>query len=132
MTTLANNRVNLLTTAVNLPSNIWGIYNDLSLTRLDRWLEAAQGLVNENYEKNFPNLVPSVLEMSDGRRYIRIDQISNGGAGQRSVWAFIDKKTGDILKPAGYKAPAKHARGNLFDTFGGLKYVTAYGPAYLR
>jgi hypothetical protein len=70
--------------------------------------------------------------MSDGRRYIRIDSIADGGRGQRSVWAFIDKKTGDILRAAGYKAPAKHARGNLFDAQGGLGGLTPYGPKYLK
>lgn len=39
---------------------------------------------------------------------------------------------GDILKPASYKAPAKHARGNLFAADGGIECVNHYGPEYLR
>lgn len=122
--------VNLLTDKVQLPT-AWGD-KSIALLRLDRWLWSAQDLVNKNYAQQFPSLTPSMLEMSDGRRYIRIDSIVDGGNGQRSVWAFIDKQSGDILKPAGYKTPAKHARGNLFDSEGGLGSLTPYGPAYLK
>lgn len=121
--------VNLLNHKTNFLSS-WGDKSIL-LLRLDRWLWSAQDLINKNYATNFNNLTPSMLEMSDGRRYIRVDVINDGGRGQRSVFAFIDKNTGDILKPAGYKAPAKHARGNLFDTEGGLGKLTPYGPAYI-
>ena len=124
--------VNLLTPKVSLPHAVWGPNSHHSIDRLNRWLTAAQTIINENYASKFPNLTPSVLEMSDGRRYIRIDSIVDNGAGQRSVWAFIDKWSGDILKPAGYKAPAKHARGNLFDSTGGVGWLTPYGPAYLK
>ena len=122
--------INLLTASTKIPSS-WGDKNT-SLLRLNGWLQSAQDLVNKHIASNFSNLTPSLLEMSDGRRYIRIDYIREGGQGQRSVWAFIDKKTGDILMPAGYKAPAKKARGNLFDSSGGLASLTPYGPAYLR
>ena len=33
--------------------------------------------------------------------------------GSRSVHAFIDQKTGDVFKPASFKAPAKIARYNV-------------------
>ena len=33
--------------------------------------------------------------------------------GSRSVHAFVDKKTGEVYKPASFKAPAKHVRFNL-------------------
>lgn len=122
--------VNTLTDKTTLPAS-WGD-KSLALLRLDRWLWTAQDLVNKNYATHFDNLTPSVLEMSDGRRYIRIDSINDGGRGQRSVWAFIDKRTGDILRAATYKAPAKHARGNLFDASSGTSQLTPYGPAYLR
>jgi len=50
----------------------------------------------------------------------------------RSAWAFVDKTTGDILKPASWAAPAKHARGNIFDQAGGMAHIGPYGPNYLR
>ena len=36
--------------------------------------------------------------------------------GQRdSIHAFIDKKTGDVFKPASFKAPAKGVRYNMLN-----------------
>lgn len=131
MTTQVTPR-NYLPPNINLPAAAWGTDTAASLRRLDEWLTAAQEMVSRNYATNFPNLTPSVLEMTDGRRYIRIDTIVDNGLGQRSVWAFIDKRSGDVLKPATYKAPAKHARGNLFDASGGVSKLTPYGPAYLK
>jgi len=120
--------LNLVSSSANFPSN----WNGTAWQRLDEWLNKAQEIVNANYANNFPGLIPSVLEMTDGRRYVRIDSIVSNGAGQRTVWAFVDKFTGDVLKPATYKAPAKHARGNLFDSDGGVGKLTPYGPAYLK
>jgi hypothetical protein len=45
-----------------------------------------------------------------GRKYHKI--IMNA-AGQRSCHAFVDKKTGSVLKSASWKAPAKGERFNL-------------------
>ena len=45
---------------------------------------------------------------------------------------FVEKATGDVLKAASWSAPAKHARGNIFDAYNGLKGMGPYGPAYLR
>ena len=32
-----------------------------------------------------------------------------------TVHAFIDKKTGEVFKPAGWQGPAKHVRYNLLE-----------------
>ena len=48
--------------------------------------------------------------VESGRKYHKIIMDANGS---RSVHAFIDKKTGDVYKPASFKAPAKHVRFNL-------------------
>lgn len=71
------------------------------------------------------------LTYKDGIRYIKIIENHKGPSGM-SVFAFIDKTNGDVLKPATWKTPAKHSRGNIFDGHYGLKHVDAYGPAYLR
>lgn len=69
------------------------------------------------------------LEVTEGKKYIKV--ISN-----RSVWGFImkdaDKKfrKGDILKAAGWNAPARNAaRGNIVD--GGYS-ICWTGPHYLK
>ena len=40
-------------------------------------------------------------------------------------------KAGDVLKPASYKKPARHARGNIFDANNGLAAMSWTGPAYI-
>jgi len=40
-------------------------------------------------------------------------------------------KAGDVHKPAGWKAPAKHARGNVFND-NHREYLTSHGPVYLK
>jgi hypothetical protein len=63
-----------------------------------------------------------------GKKYVKIVRDD----GQRSVHSFIDKTTGDVLKPASWNAPAKHARGNIHDEHNGLKHMGPHGPAYLK
>jgi len=46
-----------------------------------------------------------------GRKYHKI--VMEYDNGSKSVHAFIDKKTGDVFKPASFKAPAKGVRFNL-------------------
>ena len=48
---------------------------------------------------------------SSGRKYHKIFMTIDGV--RNSIHAFIDKKTGDVYKPANIKAPAKHVRYNL-------------------
>ena len=74
------------------------------------------------------------LTYKTGSKYIKIITRSAGGGG--SVWGFVvntdnDKKfkKGDILKAAGWAAPARNAaRGNIVD--GGYS-INWTGPLYL-
>lgn len=91
------------------------------------WLEGSQAICDENHQERFPMLTRPVLTVKKGRRYIKIIRSDP----HSSVHAFVDKN-GDILKPASWKAPAKHARGNIFDDENGLASMGEYGPAYLR
>ena len=75
------------------------------------------------------------IEVLYGSKYIKIVTGKHGG--QRSVWGFIvntdkDKKfkMGDILKPAGWTAPARNAaRGNILK---GGYVINWTGPLYLK
>ena len=49
--------------------------------------------------------------IESGRKYHKL--IMETGGGSRSVHAFVDKKTGEVYKPASFKAPAKIVRYNL-------------------
>jgi hypothetical protein len=51
--------------------------------------------------------------IESGRKYHKI--IMETEAGSKSVHAFVDKKTGEVYKPASYKAPAKIVRYNLLE-----------------
>ena len=67
------------------------------------------------------------VELEHGTKNIRVVFTSNS---QRHVHCFIDKTTGSILKPAGWKAPAKGVRGSIYkpetyahaDAYGGWLY----------
>lgn len=91
----------------------------------------------ENYESRLEVLVEKIQKMKinyadgklvtvkDGKRYSKI--VYNG-----SVYAFIDKSNGDVLKPASWNAPAKHARGNIFNDDYGFGCCGVYSVAYLK
>ena len=60
------------------------------------------------------------LSAMRGKRYIRIVSESPGS---RAAWAFVDQTNGDVLKCDGWKAPAKGARGNIYDADNGCARV---------
>ena len=65
--------------------------------------------LQENYDRDGHG--DTVFDIKEGRKYIKINMINN----QESVHAFIDRKTGDVFKPASWRGPAKIARYNLLD-----------------
>jgi hypothetical protein len=65
----------------------------------------------DNYKQQHPNSEPYKFYIESGRKYHKI--IMETGGNSRSVHAFVDKKTGEVYKPASFKAPAKHVRFNL-------------------
>ena len=67
-----------------------------------------------------------------GSKYIKIisEDVGMGNSNSRRVWGFVDRSNGDILKPANWKSPAKHNRGNIFDE-DPLLFIGQYGPAYM-
>lgn len=80
-----------------------------------------------------------------GEKFLRVmsTETKDGKEVRASIYCFIalvdseskalgKVKKGDVLKPASWKTPAKHARGNIFDAHNGLAACNSYGPAYLR
>lgn len=74
-----------------------------------------------------------------GKKYQRIvvtDTHKNGDALSAdrggSVFCFINKENGDVLKADGWKGPAKGARSNIFNDKHGLDGVSEYGANYRR
>jgi hypothetical protein len=89
------------------------------------FLNSLQMYVDAHMAKHFPKCQRKIFSFKDGRRYIKV--IAEG-----SVYCFIDKGTGDVLKPASWNAPAKHARSNIHNSHNGLDCCGPYGIASLR
>jgi hypothetical protein len=83
----------------------------------------------EKVNAAFPLDFGEVRKVEVGRKYARVYRVNSRGA-KGSVYCFVDRSNGDILKSASWKAPAKHARGNIYaaDPLAG---VGLYGAAYL-
>lgn len=58
-----------------------------------------------------------------GKKYIRVFS-------DTCVFAFIEIETGNVLKAASAAAPAKHARGNIFNE-NPCAGCNSYGPDYM-
>ena len=88
---------------------------------IEAWVER----VNEAYPESFGG----TRKVEFGRKYARVYRVDSRGA-TGGVYCFVDRSNGDILKAASWKAPAKHARGNIYaaDPLAG---VGQYGAAYL-
>lgn len=101
------------------------------LENLQKFIAEVQGKVTNYYATNFSNLEVPTIRMGEGKKFWKIFRESRN---ERSVFAFIDKETGNIFKPARWNAPAKHVRGNINSDQNGLEAVSADGQyiIYLR
>ena len=93
--------------------------------------------IHINYERWSSNLKYSSgnervnITTKPGRKFIKVIR-------DNSVWGFVAKadgthmgvpmRAGDVLKAAGWSAPAKHTRGNIFDNK--QDYFSWTGPDY--
>ena len=105
--------------------------NSTSTKRESREPEAATGFVTKKAVRG------SKFMVAVGQKYIKIGRVSDHTPGRMgSVWGFVvntdnDKKfkKSDVLKAAGFHAPARNApRGNVLD--GGFN-INWTGPEYL-
>ncbi len=93
-----------------------------------KFVKDAQGVINEHM-KQFPSLGVPKLTLDVGNRYIKVVREETHG---KSVYCFIDMKNGDVLRAATWKAPAKHARGNISTYTDINQVVSPYGAHYLK
>ena len=99
-------------------------------TALDSFQALMQATIQEHYDRNGFTLAPPTITVTRGKRYAKLIAEEYRPDGSRltgSVRAFVDTTSGDILMPAGAKAPAKHARGNIFDGDGGASSMNDQG-----
>ncbi len=72
-----------------------------------------------------------------GKRFAKLvhtesDPETGEKRGQTMVHAFVEIATGDIYKPAGWSAPANHARGNIYVNDGRGSMTPEANIHYLR
>jgi hypothetical protein len=81
--------------------------------------------MNYTYFKEFDVLV------TEGGKFFKVYcfEIFNDGkvSDSKRIVCFIDKVTGDIYKPASFRAPAKHARGNVLSSLNGMEAIDDSG-----
>jgi len=78
-----------------------------------QWLDAVNQSNKKAWDAEYDHREYEPLAVKEGASYYKVMVVENGK--NRSAYCFISKKNGDILKPAGWNAVAKHARGNVFD-----------------
>ena len=73
--------------------------------RVLKWTQDLVNALESNYDSRYPNSADPVrFEIESGRKYLKINQIHGG------VHAFVNKKTGEVFKPASWRGPAKIVR----------------------
>jgi hypothetical protein len=104
----------------------------------EKFVENVKNLIFEDHKRvwgeNFkPEEAPEVT-VSRGRVYWKVITQDRGryGAGQRSVYGFVRKADGAVLRAAGWAAPAlNQARGFVTDEDFGASASTPHGIRYL-
>ena len=86
--------------------------------KIEKWIYYYCGALEENYKQKYPNSsCGKEFKMQLGRRYWKILQWdywdSDNTKFSESVHAFVDRNTGEVYKPAGWKSPAKIVRYDL-------------------
>ena len=91
---------------------------DYSIKSHQKFVDDAD--THEYHQKQIANLKEGICNyefvIESGRKYHKIIMVIDNGpdrSSSRSVHAFIDKKTGEVYKSAGWKSPAKGVRYDL-------------------
>ncbi len=92
-------------------------------------------VLENSFKREYPQSDSSVsFVIKKGRKYLKILQVDNSDAGaSESVHAFVDKVTGDLYKPASFKAPADIVRFNILDDadWRRVQYTADWAGGYL-
>ena len=83
--------------------------------KIEKWVYEYCGSLEANYQQRYPNShSDKEFKMQLGRKYWKVMQWdywdSDNTKFSESVHAFVDKNTGQVYKPAGWKGPAKIVR----------------------
>ena len=99
-------------------------------TALSNFLSALTARELVHNKTDFPTLTPAVFSVNPGRVF---DKIVTTRHGQRSVYAFVRRSDGAIVKAATWKAPEpkKRERGNIYND-NPLAGTGVYGVNYIN
>ena len=96
----------------------------------ETYVKVVREVYDTYFRNSFPGIEPPMVEVEPkGRRYKKV--VTDNGV-QRMVHSFVEIETGYIFKPASWKAPAKHARGSIFENEGRDALTPQGGVHYLR
>lgn len=106
-------------------------------TALESFRATAEQVVREHFDRNGFTFATPVVTLADrrGKRFVKLwsGETRDGETRTNSIHSFVEIETGDIYKPASTKAPAKHARGNIFTDDSGRASMSDAGHIhYLR
>lgn len=87
----------------------------ISTNDIQNYIDELTKASDARFAEHFAKSKPDVFSFRIGKRYAKVIKTTWGGEGQRSVHCFIDLETGNLLKAAGWKKPAKGIRGNIFN-----------------
>jgi hypothetical protein len=106
---------------------------------LENFRAYAEGVKRTHFaDSDYTFAVPTVEISKGGKRYIKLIAGENDPvtgeprSHSRSVHSFVEVATGDIFKAASFKAPAKHARGNIYRGNGAEALTDVGGVRYLK
>lgn len=97
--------------------------------QIQKFADRVQTMRRDYYNKQYPKIMMMDPAAADvlvkfGQKYAKL--IVKG-----SVFCFVDMASGNVLKAAGWKAPAKGVRGNINDASDGMNAVNVYGANYI-
>ena len=84
--------------------------------KVEMWAMDLVDALEADYKRRYPNSHNDMkFVVNVGRKYLKINQVDvrDGVESGGGVHAFIDKHTGEVYKPASWRAPAKHVRYDL-------------------
>ena len=97
---------------------------------LESFRATAEGILRAYFARNnFTFATPNIEIKRGGRKFIKLirtesDPETGENRGQTFVHSFVEVETGQIFKAASFKAPAKHARGNIYSDDHGAHALT--------
>jgi len=110
------------------------VMNSQAITGTDQYLQERVRKIENHEDERISFFIEK------GRKYYKIcmrtKQVNRQFDDSISVHAFVDKNTGEVYKPAGWKAPAKHVRFDMRDDIDRARLYSicdwAGGYLYLR